>query len=88
MIDWPDRVRDWKGKVKSRFAIANSLCEMPAGTIFTIRDSGYNLYLTTEPCKECGMKMFITIKGVKEHKKSLFEYLGKDEVEDEQAKRQ
>lgn len=54
-------VADWVGlKVRARQGMRNGALRFPAGTVLTVREAGGGLRLETEPCKCCGVSIYIT----------------------------
>lgn len=50
----------WERQVlKSNRELRNAWCALPAGTLFTVRRKHKGFHLQSEPCKCCGIKVYI-----------------------------
>lgn len=61
MAEWPKLKRDYAGlKVRSTRELKNGSICIPAGTVMTVDNWYRGASLWTEPCKCCGVGIYIT----------------------------
>lgn len=57
----PKLKRDWEGlKVQTLRVFRNGNIEIPSGTTCTVERNYGGLYLITDPCEKCGVRVYIT----------------------------
>ena len=50
----------WRGQwLRSLVPLANNLCELPAGTLFRVRDKLGGFHVESAKCKGCGIEVYI-----------------------------
>ncbi|MDA8273016.1 MAG: hypothetical protein M0Z72_04680 [Deltaproteobacteria bacterium] len=76
VVEAPKKVADWRGKlVRFKREIRNGYVIIPAGTIATIGSPEIVTEFECEPCKCCGIRARISIKGNREIKLTDIEFV-------------
>ena len=76
VVEAPKKVADWRGKlVRFKREMRNGYIIIPAGTMATIESPGIVTHFECEPCKCCGIRARISIKGNREQKLTDIEFI-------------